>query len=75
MPLGSKLGGEVLKRKFSESENTHKGYLTAKQTNYIYQKVESGNLINKNTMRQKIDQDAELDKMDDKVAMKICIGN
>ena len=41
------------------------GYLTVKQENYIYRKVESGNLINKNTIRQKIDQDIELDKMDD----------
>ena len=41
------------------------GYLTTKQANYVYRKVESGNLINKNTMKQKIDQDIELDKMDD----------
>ena len=43
-----------------------KGFLTAKQTNYIYRNLKSGNLINKNMMRQKIDQDVELDKMDDK---------
>ena len=41
------------------------GYLTTKQVNYVYRKVESGNLINKNMMRQEIDQDIELDKMDD----------
>ena len=41
------------------------GYLTARQTNYIYRKVESGNFINKSMMRQEIDQDIELDKMDD----------
>ena len=35
------------------------------EANYIYRKVESGNLINKNMMRQEIDQDIELDKMDD----------
>ena len=40
-------------------------YLTAKQANYVYRKVESGNLINKNMMRQEIDQDIELDKMED----------
>ena len=28
-------------------------------------KVESGNLINKNLMRQETDQDVELDKMED----------
>ena len=41
------------------------GFLTTKQANYVYGKVESGNLINKNTMRQEIDQGIELDKMDD----------
>ena len=65
MPLGSKLGGEIKERKISKDGNTNKEYLTAKQTNYIYRKVESGNFINKNTIRQEIDQDIELDKMDD----------
>ena len=41
------------------------GYLTTKQANYIYRKVKSGNLINKNIMKQELDQDIELDKMDD----------
>ena len=65
MPLGPKLGGESNEIKINKGENTDKGYLTAKQANYIYRKVESGNLINKNIMRQEIDQDIELDKMDD----------
>ena len=64
MPLDSKLGGESTERKISKGENTDKGYLTAKQANYIYKKVEPGNLLNKNMMRQEIDQDIELDKMD-----------
>ena len=63
--FSSKLGGEINERNISKGENTDKGYLTAKQTSYIYRKVESGNVINKNMMRQDIDQDAELDKMDD----------
>ena len=65
MPLGSKLGGEINERKVTKGENRDKGYLTAKQANYIYRKVESGNLINKNTMMQEIYKDVELDKMDD----------
>ena len=65
MPLSSKLCGEITERKISKGENTDKGYLTAKQANYIYRKVESENLINKSMMRQEIDQDIELDKMDD----------
>ena len=39
--------------------------LTPKQTEYIYKKVELGNLINKDTMKEEIDSDAELDKIDD----------
>ena len=74
MHLGSKLGGEINERNISKGENTDKGYLTAKQANCVYQKVELGNLINKNTMRQEIDQDVELKKWMIQVAMKICIG-
>ena len=65
MPLGSELGGENTDRKINKGENTDKRYLTVKQANYIYRKVESENLINKNKMRQEIHQDIELDKMDD----------
>ena len=65
MPLGSKLGGKFDERKNSKGGNREKGYLTAKQANYIYREVESGNLINKSTIRQEIDQYIELDKMDD----------
>ena len=64
MPLDSKLGGENTNRKITKDENIDKGYLTTKQSNYIYRKVESGNLINKNIMRQEIYQNIELDKMD-----------
>ena len=46
-------------------ENADKGYLTTKQADYVYRKEESGNLFNKNMMRQEIDLDIELDKMDD----------
>ena len=59
LPLDSKLGGEINERQITKDENRDKGYLTVKQANYIYRKVESGNLINKNMMRQEIDQDVE----------------
>ena len=42
----------------NKSENINKEYLTTKQANYVYRKVQLGSLINKNIMRQ------ELDKMD-----------
>ena len=37
----------------------------SKQTKYIYKKVELGNFINKETMKNEIDLDAELDRVDD----------
>ena len=35
------------------------------QTDFIYKKVELGSLINKNTIKEELDADAELDRMDD----------
>ena len=39
--------------------------MTPRQTNFIYKKVELGSLLNKNTMKEELDMDAELDRMDD----------
>ena len=39
--------------------------LMPRQTNFIYKKVELGSLINKNTVKEELDTDAELDRMDD----------
>ena len=36
-----------------------------KQTKYIYKKVELGSLINKETIKEEIDLDVELDRVDD----------
>ena len=36
-----------------------------KQRKYIYKKVELGSLINKETLKEEIDLDAELDRVDD----------
>ena len=60
MPLISKLGGNNNKK----SDRIDRNYLTPRQTDYIYKKVELGSLINKNTMKEEIDPDVELDKMD-----------
>ena len=38
--------------------------LTSKQTKYIYKKVELGSLINKDRIKEEIDSDVELDKID-----------
>ena len=39
--------------------------LTSKQTEYIYKKVELNSLINKYTIKNEIDSDIALDKMND----------
>ena len=39
--------------------------MTPKQTNFIYKKVELGSLINQNTIKEELDTDIELDRMDD----------
>ena len=36
----------------------------SRQTNFIYKKVELGSLINKNTVKEELDADTELDRMD-----------
>ena len=64
MSLGPKLGGENINRKISKGKNINQEYLTTKQVNFVYRKVELGSLINKSTMRQEVDQDIELDKID-----------
>ena len=39
--------------------------MTPQQTNFVYKKVELGSLINKNTIKEELDADIELERMDD----------
>ena len=39
--------------------------MTPQQTNFIYKKVKLGSLINKNTIKEELDADVELERMDD----------
>ena len=39
--------------------------MTPQQTDFIYKKVELGSLINKNRIKEELDADIELDRMDD----------
>ena len=39
--------------------------MTPQQTNFIYKKVELGSLINKSMIKEELDADVELDRMDD----------
>ena len=64
MPLGPNLGGSNKGREINKCDNIGKEFLTMKQADYLYRKVELGSFINKNAMMEEIDQDVELDKMD-----------
>ena len=65
MPLGPNLGRNNKGREINKGDNVGKEYLTMKQVDYMYRKLELGSLINKNTMKEEIDQHVKLDKMDD----------
>ena len=52
------------KREVNKNYSIDMNYLTSKQADYIYRKVELGSLINKNTIKEEIDPDVELGKLD-----------
>ena len=65
MPCCQKLGGNDKREGSVRNNNRDRNCLTPKQTKYIYKKVELGSLINKETTKEEIDSDVELDKTDD----------
>ena len=65
MPFSQKLGGNSKNVVIDRNDSLGKNCLSSKQTEYIYKKVDLGSLINKNTMKEEIDTDIELDRMDD----------
>ena len=65
MPFSEKVGGHDRKVGNIDSSTKSAKCSIPKQTKYIYKKVELGSLINKETMRDEIDLDAELDRVDE----------
>ena len=65
MPLGPNVGRNNRRKELNKSGSVCKEYLAMKHADDIYRKVELESLINKNTMKEEIDQDVELDKVDD----------
>ena len=63
MPFCQKLGGNNKKKVNIRNNSRDSNCLTPKQNEYIYKKVELGSLINKDTIKEEIDSDAELDKI------------
>ena len=62
MPLNANIGGQNTPHKNNYNENK---YLTEDQARRVYKKVESGNVIHINALKQEIEQDSELSKLDD----------
>ena len=61
LPLDSRIGGQS-----RENHPTVGQYLTRYQTEYIYKKVEIGEIINAGTIQQEIEQEKQLNRMDDR---------
>ena len=60
LPLDSKIGGQV------SHERPNVGhFLTREQANYIYKKVETGEMINTDTIQQKKEQEEQINRKDD----------
>ena len=64
MPLSQKLGGNSRKVEVNRNDSIGKSCLTSKQTEYIYKKEELGSLINKSTMKEEIDPDVDLERIE-----------
>ena len=60
LPLDSRTGGQN-----RDSCPTVGQYLTRDQTNYIYTKVETGEMINTDMIQQEIEQEIQLGRIDD----------
>ena len=60
LPLDSRIGGQS-----KESYPTMGNFLTREQTNYIYKQVETGEMINKDKIKQEIEQERQLSQIDD----------
>ena len=60
LPLDSKIGGHVSHVKPNVAQ-----FLTREQANYIYKKVEPGEVINTDTIQQEMEQEEQLNRIDD----------
>ena len=55
LPLDSRIGGQVGHDRPNVGQ-----FLTREQANYIYKKVETGEIINADTIQQEIEQEEQL---------------
>ena len=59
-PVSPKIGGLINNNKSSIGQ-----YLTREQTNFVYKKTESGEMINTETLQQELEHERQLNKIDD----------
>ena len=60
LPLSPKIGGLINDKKPSIGQ-----YLTREQANFVYEKTESGEMINTETLQQELEHKRQLNKIDD----------
>ena len=58
LPFDSKIGGQV-----SHDRPNVGQFLTREQANYVYKKVQTGEMIHADTIQQKMEQEEQLNKM------------
>ena len=61
LPLDFRIGGQS-----RDSCPTVGQYITRDQARYVYKKVETGEMINMDTIQQEIEQEKQLNRMDDR---------
>ena len=59
LPLNANIGGQL-----KPCRNKENRYLIEDQAKHIYKKVDSGNIINIDTIKHEIDQDCKLNRLD-----------
>ena len=60
LPIDSKIGGQV------SCDRPNVGqFLTREQASYVYKNMETGEMINTDTIQQEMEQEEQLNKMDD----------
>ena len=60
LPLDSGIGGQVGHNRLNIGQ-----FLTREQANYIYKKVETGEIVNMDTIQKEIEQEEQLNRIDD----------
>ena len=60
LPLDCKIGGQINYNRPSTGQ-----FLTREQASYVSKKTESGEIINVDTIKQEIEQEEQLNKIDD----------